>query len=237
LDYAWTKAGSETGRFGYAASGAGDVNGDGYSDAIVGEPYTSDGGKAHVFLGSSTGLGSSAAWTVTSSYSGARFGYAVACAGDVDGDHYSDVLIGAPLASSPETNEGHAYLYKGSAMGLSTSAAWARQSNQAGAMLGAALAGVGDINGDGLGDAVFGAPKYDGWGAIWAYVGHSGGTLGSNVFSDHGDQAGEDFGFAIAGAGDRNGDGRLRGRVRPLGLHRLLRGRCRAPVLLLQHCG
>jgi hypothetical protein len=206
VDYAWTKPGSETGRFGYSVAGAGDVNGDGYSDAIVGEPYTTDGGKAHVFLGSSTGLGSSAAWTATTSYGG-RFGYSVACSGDVDGDHYSDVLIGAPLASYPETNEGHVYLYRGSATGLSTSAAWARQSNQAGAMLGAALAGVGDINGDGLGDAVVGAPKYDGYGAIWVYVGHAGGTLGSNVFSDHGDQAGEDFGFAISGAGDKKGDG------------------------------
>jgi hypothetical protein len=204
----WYRVGTETGaRFGLSVAGAGDVNGDGYSDAIVGEPLSADGGRVHVFLGSSAGFADApASWIMSSQYAG-RFGFAVSSAGDIDGDHYSDVIIGAPLGSVPEQNEGLVFLYKGSATGLGTSYAWARQSNQSGAMLGAALAGVGDINGDGLGDAVFGAPYYDGWGAIWVYVGHSGGTLGSNVMSDHGNQAGEDFGYAIAGAGDRKGDG------------------------------
>lgn len=205
--HSWTKLGTETGRFGVSVASAGDVNCDGYSDAIVGEPYASDGGKAHVFLGSSTGLAGSASWIVSGPTGNGRFGFAVASAGDVDGDRCSDVLVGDPIASSPEPNEGIAYLYKGSSSGLGTSAAWSRQSNQAGAMFGLGLAGVGDINGDGRGDAVIGAPKYDGWGQIWVYVGQSGGTLGNVVMTDHGNQVGEDFGRAIAGAGDRKGDG------------------------------
>jgi hypothetical protein len=205
----WSRSGTEANaRLGVSVAGAGDVNGDGYSDAIVGEPYSTDGGRAHVFLGSSTGFASApAAWIMSSPAPNGRFGYAVTSVGDVDGDHYGDVVIGAPIASSPEVEEGIAYLFKGSATGLSSSAAWSRQSNQAGAHFGLEVAGLGDINADGLGDAAIGAPDYNDWGYVWIYVGHSGGTLGNVVMTDHGDQAGEDFGQGISGIGDRNGDG------------------------------
>ena len=66
----------------------------------------------------------SAAWTAESDQASARFGISVATAGDVNGDGYSDVIVGASHYDNGETNEGRAYVYHGSAAGLATSAAW-----------------------------------------------------------------------------------------------------------------
>ena len=114
---------------------AGDVNGDGYADVIVGAPFYDNGqtdeGRAFVYHGSAGGLSGSAAWTAESDQAGASFGLSVATAGDVNGDGYADVIVGAPTTTNGQTNEGRAYVYHGSAGGLSGSAAWTAESNQA----------------------------------------------------------------------------------------------------------
>jgi len=114
--------------FGNAVATAGDVNGDGYSDVIVAaENYDNgetDEGRAFVYLGSASGLSFTPAWTAESNQALANFGYNVATAGDVNGDGYSDVLVGSSLYDNGETNEGRAYLYLGSPSGLGLTPAW-----------------------------------------------------------------------------------------------------------------
>ena len=104
---------------------AGDVNGDGYADVIVGafgyDNGQADEGRAFVYHGSAGGLSGSAAWTAESDQAGAWFGSSVATAGDVNGDGYADVIVGAPYYDNGQTDEGRAFVYHGSAGGLSGS--------------------------------------------------------------------------------------------------------------------
>ncbi|NOY23995.1 MAG: hypothetical protein GXO70_10865, partial [Acidobacteria bacterium] len=68
-------------------------------------------------------LASTSAWTAESDQADARFGYPVSSAGDVNGDGYGDVIVGAPYYDNGQSNEGRAFVYLGSASGLSTTAA------------------------------------------------------------------------------------------------------------------
>ena len=81
-------------------------------------------------------LAQSPAWTAESNQSEDYFGWSVASAGDVNGDGYSDVIVGARAYDNGETDEGRAYVYHGSATGLSTSYAWTAESNQIDAYFG-----------------------------------------------------------------------------------------------------
>ncbi|MDP2308507.1 MAG: MopE-related protein [Pseudomonadota bacterium] len=115
---------------------AGDVNGDGYGDVVVGayayDNGSTDEGRAYVYLGSSSGLATSEAWTAESDQSGAYFGRSATSAGDVNGDGYGDVVVGAYLYDNGSTDEGRAYVYLGSSSGLATSAAWTGSTSSTG---------------------------------------------------------------------------------------------------------
>ena len=107
--------------FGGSLASAGDVNGDGFSDVVVGAIGAAGTGQVYLYLGGPTGLNTSPTTTITGGDGfAANFGGSVAGAGDVNGDGYADVLVGAYSASS---GTGRAYLYWGSATGLSTSPA------------------------------------------------------------------------------------------------------------------
>jgi FG-GAP repeat protein len=213
----WTAEGEQAGaQLGAAVASAGDVNGDGYRDVLVGAPLydggETDEGRALVYLGSASGLGTSAAWTVESNQADARLGASVAGAGDVNGDGYADVLVGVPQHDGGETDEGRTLVYLGSASGLGTSAAWSVESDQAGAQLGASVAGAGDVDGDGFSDVLVGAPQHDGGeadeGRALVYLGSASGPGASADWSVESDQAGAHLGASVASAGDVNGDGR-----------------------------
>ena len=75
------------------------------------------------------------------------FGASVAGAGDVDGDGYADVLVGAPFYGSGQTREGRVYLFRGAGAGLEASPSWDTESDQANARLGSSVASAGDIDG------------------------------------------------------------------------------------------
>jgi hypothetical protein len=88
--------------------------------------------------------------------------YSVASAGDVNGDGFSDVIVGAHLFDQRlRPNEGAAFVYHGSASGLSTTPNWTAESNQGNAQFGVSVASAGDVNGDGFSDVIVGAYMFD----------------------------------------------------------------------------
>ena len=94
------------------------MNGDGYGDVIVGadswDAEATNEGRAYVYLGSTTGLGAAAAWTADpTDQASAYFGNSVASAGDVNGDGFGDVIVGAPNWDGAATDKGRAYVYYG----------------------------------------------------------------------------------------------------------------------------
>ncbi len=212
----WTGEGNQVGAaYGRSVSTAGDVNGDGYADVIVGAYQYDNGqgdeGRVIVHLGSATGLAASPAWSAESNQVNALFGISVGNAGDVNGDGYADVIVGASWFDNGETDEGRAFVYQGSSSGLASSPAWTSEGNQAGALWGLSVATAGDVNGDGYADVIVGSWGYDqtqpNEGAAWLYVGSATGLLDAAQWSAAGQQAQAAFGYAVATAGDVNGDG------------------------------
>jgi hypothetical protein len=215
--------------FGGAVAGAGDVNGDGYADVIVGaEEYDAGSlneGAAFVFLGSATGVADgnpgTAATQLESNQSGALFGTSVAAAGDVNGDGYADVIVGAQAYDNGQADEGAAFVFLGSASGIAdsnpASADVAQlEADQATAVFGGAVAGAGDVNGDGYADVIVGSEEYNApslnEGAAFVFLGSASGIADGNPASAgvaqlESDQTGALLGTSVAGAGDVNGDG------------------------------
>ncbi len=182
----WTAEGNQEEAFyGRAVASAGDVNGDGYADVVVGALFYDndqlDEGRAFVYHGSPLGLGIGAAWTAESNQEFADYGHSVASAGDVNGDRYSDVIVGAILYDNGQFREGRVFAYQGSAAGLLASPVWTAESNQGDADFGFSVASAGDVNGDGFADVVVGAQRYDNVesveGHTWLYYGNGGDGL------------------------------------------------------------
>jgi hypothetical protein len=211
----WTAEGNQASAyFGSSVASAGDVNNDGYDDVLVAALFYSNGetfeGRVFLYLGSSSGLSSTPSWTAEGNQAFAYFGRSVACAGDVNNDGYDDVIIGAYYYDDPETNEGCAFLYLGSASGLSASPSWIGENNQANAWFGYSVSSAGDVNNDGYDDVVVGAVGYDNpdlyEGSAYLYLGSASGLSASPSWSAESDQANAYFGV-VSHAGDVNGDG------------------------------
>src|SRR5262249_60279621 len=109
-------------RLGHRGARSGTVRGGGLSDVIVGainyDNGQTDEGGAFVYLGSPTGLGLLPAWTAEGDQISATFGFSVASAGDVNGDGYSDVSVGAENYGNGQTDEWRALVVVGSSEGL-----------------------------------------------------------------------------------------------------------------------
>ncbi len=202
--------------YGFSVASAGDVNSDGFSDVLVGAYIYDDGlsnnGKAWLYMGSAAGLSTTLSWTAIGSMSNEYMGSCVAAAGDVNGDGYGDVLVGAYGYTNSQSEEGRAYLYYGSAGGLSGAFAWTYENNVATSILGRSLAAAGDVNGDGYGDIIIGAPHYNSGGEVnegKAYVFHGSATFPATTasWSVESNQTGAWYGFSVASLGDVNGDG------------------------------
>lgn len=215
----WAESNQASAEFGRSVAGAGDVNGDGYDDVLVGAPSydgtLSNEGAAFLWYGTPggapNGTPANAAWSCAGGVANAGCGYSVACAGDTDANGYADVIIGMPGFTNGQSMEGKAALYRGSATGLSTTSSWSYESNQVNALAGFDVTGVGDMNADGYCDAAISAPYRDGTytdeGITWIFHGYSGGLRATPGWQTPGYDEGAHLGWSIAGAGDVNGDG------------------------------
>ena len=204
-----SESNSANAQFGYSVSTAGDVNGDGFSDVLVGGPNWAGQGRVYVFHGSLAGISSVWNYSLFGDISGEFFGCAVSTAGDVNGDGYSDIVIGAENYTNGQTQEGRAYIFNGSSTGLNTIYSWVAEVNQANAKYGHSVSTAGDVNGDGYSDVVVGAWTYDNGqsdeGAAWIYYGSLTGISGATLLEINFVSA--TFGSSVASAGDVNGDG------------------------------
>lgn len=192
--------------FGAAVSTAGDVNADGFADLIVGLP---DAGAVHVYHGSPTGLETAPALIIPGPQSGSGFGTAVATAGDVNGDGFSDIIIGAPYYSNGHAGEGAAYVYQGSLDGIVATPAWQFEPNMDGIRFGISVAGLGDTNGDGYSDVAIGADQYSPNGRIYVFRGGPTGlaATAANTLNLNGMGEVARLGSSVAEAGDLDGNG------------------------------
>ena len=182
------------------------MNGDGYADVVVGaRGYVANMGRVYVYLGGASGLSATAATILTGETTSIWFGASVASAGDVNGDGYADVVVGAQNVSSAT---GRASIYLGGASGLSTTAATTLTGETSGSSFGVSVAPAGDVNGDGYGDVVVGASGHNSvTGRAYVFLGGPGGLATTAATTLTGEAINNYFGESVATAGDVNGDG------------------------------
>jgi hypothetical protein len=133
--------------FGGHASGAGDFNGDGFDDVIIGADFAGSGGRAYLLLGGPN-ADDQADFVFAGEAVDDNFGRSVSGAGDINGDGFSDVIVGAPQRTGSQF--GKAYVYFGG-VDADTTADLVIVA-PAVSLLGTAVGAAGDINGDGFDD-------------------------------------------------------------------------------------
>jgi uncharacterized repeat protein (TIGR01451 family) len=215
----WTaESNSDYALLGTSMANAGDVNGDGYTDVIIGASgydHNVHGGAAFLYQGSPIGLSSSPDWSAFEANMDARFGAAVASAGDVNGDGYADVIVGAPnfgvdVGGGKYVQRGKAYVYYGSAKGLYPTPDWEVTGDQDLALFGYAVTAC-DLNHDGYTDVAVSAIDFDNGqqneGRVFIYFGTSYGLLTTSYWTVEPDVPEADFGASLS-CGDVTGDGR-----------------------------
>ncbi|MFT4974783.1 MAG: hypothetical protein ACI8S6_000666 [Myxococcota bacterium] len=218
-DQSWTGT-TAYGRAGISLAPLGDSDGDGVPELAIGAPYDgSYGGRVYVVPADSDGALSS---TASATLDGTLYSYAGTSidAFDADGDGYDDLLIGASGYRSGTASVGAAFIAYGPHSGSISLSSDARTFTGSGtyASAGFSVSAVGDIDGDGLSEALVGAP-YDSSGGVTyegaAYLLLSDGLLSgsssasladSDIILRSGTQYGY-FGYYSAGVGDVDGDG------------------------------
>ena len=207
----------ENAQFARSVSPAGDVNGDGFADAIVSAHAYDNGGNNHgaafVFHGGPSGIEPTPATQLDPPelQDNQQFGFPVASAGDVDGDGFADVLVSERLWDGAEAGVGRVHLFAGTATGASTRAARTFEDPEPSpdADTGWHLGGVGDIDGDYFSDIIVGARRRLGVGGALVYFGGPTGPPSTPdvILVAPEMQPDARFGFAVGGVGDVNGDG------------------------------
>ncbi|MCP4805484.1 MAG: hypothetical protein GY913_14045 [Proteobacteria bacterium] len=148
--------------FGYSMSRAGDIDGDGYADALISARGHDGGVVSGGYTGAvyplSGGVEPALGLPLTPAYEAPDlwFGYSLAPLGDRDGDGVDDVAIGAYDATNAQ---GFAWVFTGSPDGLQEHEALWHDELGRGDRFGLAITGVGDLDGDGLADILVGAPE------------------------------------------------------------------------------
>jgi hypothetical protein len=197
------------GNFGFAVSGAGDVNQDSFPDFIVtavGEPSggVNFSGRVYVFSGANGDL----LHTLESLHPkiNGNFGADVSMAGDVNNDGHDDVLVGAAYEDYTAGNDGRAYIYSGANGSVLYSLVSPNTENNG--SFGIAVSGAGDIDKDGHYDVIIGTDENDRFandGRAYIFSGANGSVL--DTLTSPSPRVGGRFSDAVSGAGDVNGDG------------------------------
>lgn len=225
---------------GIAARGAGDVNGDGLADIVLGafgaDPSGTNSGRAYVVFGKDGDTDEVLLLDVTDGVGGFTIdgeatsdvaGFSVSGAGDFDGDGLADIVIGASGSNANGNDSGRAYFVFGKAdttlVELTSITAgvggFTLTGEAAGDNLGGSVAAAGDVNGDGLGDVILGAPFSDASavtaGRTYVVYGRSDGEAstfaeivqGIGGFALDGEALQDVSGIVVNGGGDIDGDG------------------------------
>jgi hypothetical protein len=193
------------GAFGTSVASAGDVDGDGYADLVVGAPSTGTStGAVYLYRGGAGGLSAATPVTIASPLgSDWSFGTSVAGAGDVDGDGYADVLVGAS-GSEPAGNPGAAVLFRGGATGPVTPGIVIPSPGglKAPFGFGVQVAGIGDVDANGFADLAVGSSgNPTGVAGTYVYMGSATGPSATPLILTTGNA------YVVAGVGDTNADG------------------------------
>lgn len=233
---------------GNSVASAGDINGDGFDDIIIGATAAdgagnleADAGESYVIFGKAGGftdidlgsLSSTDGFAIYGADAGDQSGFAVSSAGDINGDGFGDLIVGAYLADAAgaaDDNYGESYVIFGKASGftdvnlstLSGSDGFTITGVGIGDQAGWSVASAGDVNGDGIDDIVIGAPRADGvgdsksnTGESYVIFGNAGGFSDVDVstltpadgFTIYGADGNDRLGYSVSSAGDVNGDG------------------------------
>lgn len=206
-----------------AATTAGDVDGDGRSDLLIGAPDTTLSGgaeKGAVYVVTSAASGQIdlryADARVAGLTAGDRFGHAAAHAGDVNADGYADIIVGAPQSDLGATDGGAAFVFHGgSALSGQLDAGDADfivLGAQTNAETGHAVAGVGDLDGDGYDEVAVSDPVGVDSSLLGVVSVSYGPAAGNTDIEDAdllllSDSAGTQMGWSVAGPGDTDADG------------------------------
>ena len=236
-----------TGRFdrsGFSVSGAGDVNGDGLDDIIIGalnaDPRGSNSGASYVVFGKTDGgivelsdiennTTDTTGFVINGAESFDQSGSSVSRAGDVNGDGFDDIIVGAHDADRNSIGSGSSYVVFGKTDGGIVELSGIERALGGGFVIrgvdmndnsGVSVSGAGDVNGDGLDDVIIGAHQADPNGNMeggegYVVFGKSDGRIvelrnieeNSSGFVIRGADADDRSGLSVSGAGDINGDG------------------------------
>ncbi len=211
----WALGEQRADNFARSIDAAGDLNGDGLADVVVGAPGVDrgslEGGAAYVLLGPASGridlTDADGQWSSTNE--GGKAGASVAGAGDVNGDGLSDLIIG-----EPDNSDSSVYLL----LGPATETTWLHNADaimggRYDEALGASVSGAGDLDGDGRSDLIIGATGFSDTGGVAVIL--SGGPLAplsgriTFALADrqlHGDKGMSMVGASVAGGRDADGD-------------------------------
>ena len=219
---------------GFSVSGAGDVNGDGINDLIIGAVNGDDGGsnsgEAYVIYGTAgatrgtldlTNLTQNEGFLIRGDVSGDMLGWSVSDAGDVNGDGIDDVIIGATGSDSGGQGAGAAYILYGATGTRGTYDLSTLSASEAMRIVGGdfdnagfSVSGIGDVNGDGYDDVVIGATGAEfGAGAAYVVFGNQNSVDLDNLQPGQGyriegiDALNGPAGYSVSGIGDINSDG------------------------------